>query len=1166
VLSQLTISNAQNEANIWYFGSYAGLDFNSGQPIVVDGLFHAYRSSASICDSSGNFLFATNGEKIWNKNKDIMFNGDNLKGHHHNSQGSLIVKQPGDHNIYYVFVTGYAEGPSADYGFYYSIVDMNLDNGLGGVTEEKNILIEDAWDAVDKIVSVRQRDTENIWVITRKITEDGYASFLLSKNGINTDMVFSPSIDRSFAALEGNVKISQNKKYFVAAYRTEVGNNSNPDIEICKFNSSTGEIDCIYVLRNYDDDGCDQFEPWGLEFSPDSKYLYASYLSECSKKNKDQDNPIPLFQYDMEFIEDSAQFYDSRILIKKEGPGIGLQLARDGKIYCSSDDYGTYEYVSIIHKPWVRGTGCNYEADAIDLQGGMVGSFFPNTLTDHLFRFEWEGRCSSEPFVFQHNFIPEPKLIRWSFSDPDSGADSISFDLNPVHYFTRGGEYEVKVVVEYDYGRVERTSRVVTVIDSPHPNLGPDTLMCEQGEIVLNAGEEVGIYVWSDGTFGENANEIIVSDTGWYWVLVTNDENCSERDSIYVGLYPKPEINEDNLVIIPTSCGSSTGEISGLEIEGIEPLTFEWYDADSLLMGTEINLVDLTVGNYFLHIYDGNGCTTISDAYTIFDTGDIEVTQVLKENAHCNQPIGSLKISVNIENTEQLQYSIDNGSTWQIGDSIFNNLSSGNYVIRVKDQSGCEGVFLDNPVTIENIDGPEVTNVSTSDEIDHLSNGQINITANIPGGQIHYSINNGTSFQTDNGLFNNLSAGTYYCVVKDDFGCDTTFTVVLERTISQLIEAIAGDGNTCIGNSVVVPIKVNNFTDILKFHVKLTYDTTILSCDGYIKVHPDLENNLLASIIPNSDEVIVTWEEEPTTLEENATILELVFGAKEEGLSGIDWAANPEESAFYNENLEQVNTEFHVGKLRVYTQPEIFMSQTLKICEGGEITTYPFVSGGSGYVHYEWFGPNNFYSTNERITLTTIQLDQAGIYTLKVTDTIDCVAENDVDIIVYENPQIAFHDYDTLFVEPNFILEAGSGYESYLWSTGDTTGAIYINTEGLYSVYVTSTEQCNASDSVTILWGGEPFWLPNAFSPNGDGLNDEFKPIERYDYLHSYYLSIYNRWGQLIFETNNISEGWDGTYKGQLAPDGTYIYRIVYKAYSTGEETQTKTGQVTLVR
>ena len=124
-------------------------------------------------------------------------------------------------------------------------------------------------------------------------------------------------------------------------------------------------------------------------------------------------------------------------------------------------------------------------------------------------------------------------------------------------------------------------------------------------------------------------------------------------------------------------------------------MTFEWYDADSLLIGTRNEMVDLTVGNYFLHIYDGNGCTTISDAYTIFDTGDIEVTQVLKENAHCNQPIGSLKISVNIENTEQLQYSIDNGSTWQIGDSIFNNLSSGNYVIRVKDQSGCEGVLLE---------------------------------------------------------------------------------------------------------------------------------------------------------------------------------------------------------------------------------------------------------------------------------------------------------------------------------------------------------------------------------------------------------------------------------------------------------------------------------------
>jgi len=172
----------------------------------------------------------------------------------------------------------------------------------------------------------------------------------------------------------------------------------------------------------------------------------------------------------------------------------------------------------------------------------------------------------------------------------------------------------------------------------------------------------------------------------------------------------------------------------------------------------------------------------------------------------------------------------------------------------------------------------------------------------------------------------------------------------------------------------------------------------------------------------------------------------------------------------------------------------------------------------------------------------------------------------ELSLTVNKNPQIAFPDQDTIFAEPGFILEAGSGYESYLWNTNETTDAIQINIEGLYSVYVTSTESCKSTDSVTVLWGGEPFYLPNAFTPKGDGLNDEFKPVQRYDFVKTYHLSIYNRWGEMIFEIGDIEQGWDGKHKGSIAPQGTYVYRIVYTAYSTGNETQVKTGSVTLVK
>jgi len=79
-------------------------------------------------------------------------------------------------------------------------------------------------------------------------------------------------------------------------------------------------------------------------------------------------------------------------------------------------------------------------------------------------------------------------------------------------------------------------------------------------------------------------------------------------------------------------------------------------------------------------------------------------------------------------------------------------------------------------------------------------------------------------------------------------------------------------------------------------------------------------------------------------------------------------------------------------------------------------------------------------------------------------------------------------------------------------------------------------------------------------------MNDEFKPVQRYDFVKTYNMSIYSRWGEIIFETGDIEQGWDGTHKGKPAPLGTYIYRIVYTAYPAIDETQLVTGQVTLVR
>jgi len=1150
---------AQNQANIWYFGAYCGLDFNTGVPVVTHEIPHSsVNANAVMCDSDGAFLFSFSGKQIWNWSGQIMQNGDNIIGDRPASQGALIVQKPGSNNLYYLFTVGYDDSNDPLIGAHYSVVDMNLDGGLGAVTEMKNIPLDLAWAALEKLTAVQHTNGKDIWIIVRNFKIDRYVSFLLTSSGLSAEAVLSPATERSETNNKGTMKISPDKKYLVAAYeRCDCYDALKQSFDVCNFSALTGEIELLYTISRNDENSGEVNEPSAVEFSPDSKLLYVAYYNTFLGIDT-----MELFQYDMQYVNDSLLFKQSERFIAR-GTVDGLQLARDGKIYCTGYNGSPYDYISVINKPWERGTNCNYQPNAIYMDGGEFWSYLPNILLDHLYRFAWEGECARNPIAFQPNFLPEPASILWSFGDGE-----ISTELWPLHEYEVAGEYEVYVKVTYPNGRIEETSRVITIIESPHPDLGPNQLICEGEETELTAGSDTGFYAWSTGSIGQNVFSITVSDSGTYWVKVINDLGCSISDTVHVGFYPKAVFMEDNLLITPTACGGSSGSIAGLVVEGEEPLTFAWYDGNNNLIAATLDISNLAVGNYFLHVLDSNACETISEAYTITDAGDIDILEVEFSVSYCGQNNGSIEINATSAGGTDLLFSIDNGNNWQ-SDSIFTDLPAGTYFVKVGDQGDCVTVFENNPVIIENIEGPEINSVNTTPETDYSADGQIDISATVSEGDIFYSIDNGSNFQTNNGLFSGLSAGTYSCIVKDDFGCDTTFTIVLDRIFSQVIDAIAGDGYTCIGNATASQLRLNNFVEVDSFYVKLIYDNTLIKCDGYMQVHPDLEAGFQASIIPALGEVHISWKgETPVSLPEKSKMTELVFSGLDEGVSQIDWVAEPGEGQFFNENGETINVAYELGAIRIYARPNISMSLTKEACEGDTVFISPFVTGGSGQADYAWTGPDNYYSTNDFLWLNSIKTQQAGSYQLTVTDTIDCVESKTIEITVNLSPEIAFSTYDTIWAEPGYFLEAGDGAEYYLWNTGEITEAIQIDSMGQYVVEVISYEGCKATDAVQVLWeeSGEPFYMPNAFTPNGDGLNDLFRAVPRYDYVSKYLLSIYNRWGQQLFECNDIDCGWDGNYKGKASSNGVYIYKIVFEEINRPGQTKTLDGTVMLVR
>ena len=165
-------------------------------------------------------------------------------------------------------------------------------------------------------------------------------------------------------------------------------------------------------------------------------------------------------------------------------------------------------------------------------------------------------------------------------------------------------------------------------------------------------------------------------------------------------------------------------------------------------------------------------------------------------------------------------------------------------------------------------------------------------------------------------------------------------------------------------------------------------------------------------------------------------------------------------------------------------------------------------------------------------------------------------------------PTVILTDKDYLCTGSNLTLDAGSPFTSYTWN--DLSSGRYkdITAEGLYWVIVTDSLGCMASDTVLVKACSGNVFVPNAFSPNGDGRNDIFSVSASPDDISDVTIQVYSRWGDKVFESNNSLAGWDGIKQGVICPADSYVWIITYKAKSGSSSGKAVTlrGTVELVR
>ncbi|MBU1720852.1 MAG: hypothetical protein KKA07_17430, partial [Bacteroidetes bacterium] len=586
---------AQKEGNIWYFGENAGIDFNSGTPVALtNGQIDTKEGCAAISNASGYLLFYTDGMKVYNRAHNQMPNGDNLDGNSSATSSGVIVPRPGSTNLFYILTIDAAENDLAN-GLRYSIVDLNSDGGMGDVTT-KNILLSD--NMTEKITAVAHCNGTDIWVITHKFGSSTFYIYKITTSGLMTSpttqtigLVHEDDDANHFNAL-GQIKSSIDGTRIAVAIQ---GHDGLHYVQLFDFDNNTGILSNTITL-NFEED------VYGIEFSPDNRYLYADHRYEGE-----------LYQFDLS-SNNQTTIQNSRVLlgtitddytIDSYNAG-ALQLAPDGKIYVARH---MSKYLGVIANPNGAGSACNFSETGFYLGGKKSKEGLPTFIQSYFYKPElnYGDTCLGHATWFQfNNDNPKIDSIRWNFGDPASGAQNTSNSYQTSHIFTSTGTYTVRLYY-YICNSVITITKNIKIIDVPVINLGPDTLGCTGITIDLSSPYTGCSYNWSNGS---HALSIHVNGPGTYWLQATN--SCgSDVDTVIITFADPPtiylpgdtEICETEAYILDAGSGFYSYQWStGSTSQTIQPTatgTFEVTVTDNnFCKGSASTFVDINMQPY----------------------------------------------------------------------------------------------------------------------------------------------------------------------------------------------------------------------------------------------------------------------------------------------------------------------------------------------------------------------------------------------------------------------------------------------------------------------------------------------------------------------------------------------------------------------------------------
>lgn len=593
------------------------------------------------------------------------------------------------------------------------------------------------------------------------------------------------------------------------------------------------------------------------------------------------------------------------------------------------------------------------------------------------------------------------------------------------------------------------------------------------------------------------------------YVVKTTFSSCDNPGTQLISLDTFTINRVNNLAAVPTTTaticnGAVDGTITVTPTSGLGPFT---YTLDGILVGSfpsAHTFNNVSAGPHVVTITDANNCTLTFNVTVA--AGPALTTTVSKTDALCNGSIGTITVTPPTIGTPPYSYSLD-GVSWQ-SSNIFNGLAAGTYTVYYRSSDICPG---NSSVTINEPSGLSANSFNRNGTCNGGPDGAITVSASGGAPGYQYSIN-GTSYQSSN-VFNVLP-GNYTISVKDNNGCITTFPTT----------------------------------------VALTNDLTFA---------------------PQTDEIICEGTSKQLSLTSNAIQYTWSPGTGLSSTSIYNPVANPVTTTQYKVRA-QLGLCFieDTVMVRVNAAPIPNAGVDGFICFG---QTYQL--NASGGTQYSW-SPTNYL--NNPVSANPISTPTKDVtYTLSIlSDANGCASliTDQIRIDVTPPIKVRTFPFDTVAHAADQIqllaIPSDSDVINYVWipTTGlsDPKIANPVATAGVvgdvaqYKVITSTIAGCKGEGFITIrVYKGPDIYVPTGFTPNGDGKNDKFTPfpvgMKNYNYFR-----VYNRWGQLVFSSPVLHDGWDGKLGGRDQPSGTYVWMI--EGISKDDKIIIKKGTITLIR